>query len=197
MAHSQMMVENIPVCGSNFPADQGANTDRKTLSLRFNEDANQVRQLMFIFNVGANTFDQDTGEFPKVIAEIEISPDGVTSSYPSEGGSTPLWTEKRILLDPTFANRMVAINVTASELNEQYDSTAYPNAMIRALLSWPGAENVSGQDGTIYNSYLVMGEAVRYGLAGKTNDALKAEMSGNGWQLPVNESQSELFLKVY
>tara|TARA_R100001086_G_scaffold225075_1_gene143201 strand:- start:104 stop:679 length:576 start_codon:yes stop_codon:yes gene_type:complete len=191
-----MMVENIPVCGSVFPAEQSTNTDRKTKSLRFNEDSNQVRQLMFIFNVGANDMNTAVVGFDNIIAEIEISPDGVDSSYPSQGGSTPLWTEKRILLDPDFENRMVAINVTASELNGQYDSTTYPNAKIRARLSWPGADG-SGASGTIYNSFMFIGETLRYGLAGRTNDALKAEMSGNGWQLPVNESQSELFLKAY
>ena len=208
MTHTQMMVENIPVCGSTFPADQnmGTNSSRKTESFRFSDEgSNFNRQLVFIVNIGTNN-GTGLGTFPtdSLKVGIEISPDGEDDSYIIDGGSTPEWTEKCVDIPPDSENKTVCINVNPSELNALYPSTAYPKAKIRAFINCRSKDNGGnlpniGVGGKYFNSMLVMGETLRYGLAGSTNDALESQMSEDGFSKPIGSGtdESELFLKAY
>lgn len=206
MTHTQMMVEQFPVCGSNFPADQNCGSStRLSADFRFSDDDyNFNRQLVFMANIGENLI-VNPGTFPTdfLRVQIEISPDGNTASYPLAGGSTPLWTEKTVELPPDVEHKLVSINVTPSELNAKYPSTAYPKAMIRISIDCrdkdAGGNMNNSSEGTYFNSFLIMGETLRYGLAGATNEALQSQMSMAGFKPPIGSESgdSELFLKAY
>lgn len=170
MSHSQSMIENVPVVGTVNPKAMAGGATVETVNIDFNVTGSTPqatrfpRQHMFIFSLGANTL---TGG-SDVICEIQVSPDGDAANYVE-------WSEKKSTLASDVAAKIVAINVSDSDLNGKYSPHDYPNRMIRGKISSTGSSG-----GSLIVSILIMGGGLRQSLMGETNAAIEAQMPSSG-----------------